>query len=109
MPRSQALERVDREILAEKAATLGRAGERVEAALAAALALWQACETAASAEEATRLGAEYAAARRRALEARRVLVIQREAVGLRDHRLVELCFPAPPRRPVPVTEDGTRA
>jgi hypothetical protein len=39
----------------------------------------------------------YRQARTRALEARRVLIIQREAIGLRNHRLVDQQFPEPPR------------
>ena len=30
-------------------------------------------------------------------EARRILIIQREAIGLRNHRLVDQQFPEPPR------------
>ena len=39
----------------------------------------------------------YRQARTRALEARRILIIQREAIGLRNHRLVDQQFPEPPR------------
>ena len=55
-------ERIVKEIAREKAVTLGRAGERLEAA-------------------------------------RLTLLIQREAVGLRHHRVVDQQFPRPPRRP----------
>jgi hypothetical protein len=41
--------------------------------------------------------ASYRHARTRALEARRILIIQREAIGLRNHRLVDQQFPEPPR------------
>jgi hypothetical protein len=41
---------------------------------------------------------EYEAARRRAAFARLMLVIQREAIGLRHHRDVDRQFPQPPRR-----------
>lgn len=71
--------RIVREIVKEKAVTLGRAGERLEAALAEVAALacaWRAADT-----------------------ARQTLLIQREAVGLRHHRDVEQQFPRPPRRP----------
>ncbi len=46
-----------------------------------------------------RLLAEYETAHARAREARLSLVIQREAIGLRQHRVVEQQFPEPPRRP----------
>jgi hypothetical protein len=99
----EGLERVDREILGEKAATLGRAGERLEQALAelscAAAALDAAIEPAAR----QRLAADYEAARARATQARLLLMIQREAVGLRNHRMVDHQYP----EPRPATERRT--
>lgn len=94
--REEALRRTEKEIVAEKAATLGRASERLEAALR----LW--AEMRAKFERAPdgapREGAlaRYRQARVRALEARRTLIIQREAIGLRNHRLVDQQFPEPP-------------
>jgi hypothetical protein len=72
----RAHERIKAEILGEKAAALGRAGERLEAALEGVTAI--------------------------ALHARLALVIQREALGLRQHRMVDQQFPEPPHRPRPV-------
>ena len=94
--REEALARTEQEIRAEKAATLGRAGERLEAALAAAAEIRRALESAADPSARNRLGADYDVARRRALDARRILIIQREAIGLRNHRLVDQQFPEPP-------------
>lgn len=92
----ETLRRVERDIRAEKAAALGRAGERLEVLLgevqAAARALGAAREPAAR----ERLGREYEAARARALAARQALVIQREAIGLRHHQVVDQQFPEPP-------------
>jgi hypothetical protein len=95
---AEAHERIEREIAQEKAATLGRAGERLEAALAELAALRRAWH-AAGATGRTTLAAEYDRAWRAAETARLILVIQREAVGLRHHRDVEQQFPRPPRRP----------
>jgi hypothetical protein len=95
--REEALQRTEKEILAEKAATLGRAGERLEAALRAAAALHEAVTRAPEGESRTLARERYREARRRALEARRTLIIQREAIGLRNHRLVDQQFPEPPR------------
>jgi len=75
---AEAHARIVEEIVREKAATLGRAGERLEAALAEV--------------------AEIARAWRAAETARQTLLIQREAVGLRHHRDVDQQFPRPPRR-----------
>ena len=77
--------RITREIAQEKAVTLGRAGERLEAALATLAAL-----------AAAYTSARDAAAR--AELARQTLLIQREAVGLRHHRDVDAQFPRPARR-----------
>jgi hypothetical protein len=94
----EGFQRLEKEITGEKAAALGRAGERLEAALQRAAAAGGALDMAADAGSCERLTAEYAAACREAEQARLGLLIQREAVGLRQHRVVEQQFPAPPRR-----------
>jgi hypothetical protein len=91
-------ERVEREIVQEKAATLGRAGERLEASLAAARVLGDALTAARDPARRETLLREYEAARRQAAAARQMLLIQREAIGLRHHRDVDRQFPEPPRR-----------
>ena len=91
--------RIVREITQEKAVTLGRAGERLEAALATLDALASAWQTAGDDDaERARVAAEYEHAWRHAETARLMLLIQREAVGLRHHRDVEQQFPRPARR-----------
>jgi hypothetical protein len=90
--------RINAEIAQEKAAALGRAGERLEAALAHVVSLGCRLDTVVDPEEHARLLAEYESARIRAAQARLVLVIQREALGLRHHRIVDQQFPEPPRR-----------
>jgi hypothetical protein len=90
--------RLEKEIVKEKAAALGRAGERLEAALATVAALGQALDAESDPARRTPLLEEYEAARRRALHARTMLLIQREAIGLRYHRDVDRHFPEPPRR-----------
>jgi hypothetical protein len=96
--RGEGLQRVEREIAAEKAAALGRAGERLELALAEAAALAVRLEMATDLAERRRLTHEYEQARGRAASARLMLIIQREALGLRQHRLVDQEFPEPPPR-----------
>lgn len=95
--REEALQRTEKEIVAEKAATLGRAGERLEAALRVAAELHDALQEAPDGDARVRARERYRQARARALEARRILIIQREAIGLRTHRLVDHQFPEPPR------------
>lgn len=94
----EGLERLDREIVQEKAAALGRAGERLEAALAAVHTAAEALDAEPDPARRASLLREYEVARRRAAGARLMLVIQREAVGLRHHRDVDRQFPEPPRR-----------
>jgi hypothetical protein len=99
--RGEAMRRVEREIANEKSAVLGRAGERLERLLGEVAALGQQLD-AAERQHAPDLAAlvrAYDAAWWRAREARQVLIIQREAVGLRRHAVVDQQFPEPPRRP----------
>ncbi len=49
--------------------------------------------------ERERLAHEHERARQAALVARRTLLIQREALGLRQHRVVDQLYPEPPRLP----------
>jgi len=95
--REEALQRTEKEILAEKAATLGRAGERLDAALALAATLLVAVERAGDGPAREIALADYREARARALDARHTLIIQREAIGLRNHRILDQQFPEPPR------------
>jgi hypothetical protein len=90
--------KVEEEIVKEKAAALGRAGERVEDALAEVAAVSRALDVETASSRRAALLADYEAARRRAITARQMLVIQREAIGLRYHRDVDRQFPEPPRR-----------
>ena len=94
--RSDSLQRIQAEIAGEKAATLGRAGERLEAAMLEVTAWAQRIREAADADDRTVLAPGYEQARRRALEARLTLLIQREALGLRRHAVVDQQFPEPP-------------
>src|SRR5688500_5438811 len=98
MKRREGFERLEQEIVKEKAAALGRTGERLEAALADAAALRLALDGETDAARRTTLLREYEGARQRALLARTMLLIQREAIGLRHHRDVDQQFPEPPRR-----------
>ena len=90
--------RINAELSQERAAALGRAGERLEAALSRAAELSRRLDATANLEEQERLLGEYESARLRALHARLALLIQREALGLRQHKIVDQKFPEPPRR-----------
>lgn len=92
----ESLRRIEREIVAEKAATLGRAGERLAQALLEVEALRGRHDAARDVAERERLAGEHEQARDRAARARLVLLIQREAVGLRRHHDVDRQYPEPP-------------
>jgi hypothetical protein len=94
----EGIERLEREIVQEKAAALGRAGERLEAALITARSLAATLDDERDPARRAALLEEYEAARRQAAAARLMLLIQREAIGLRHHRDVDRQFPEPPRR-----------
>jgi hypothetical protein len=95
----EGLRRVEREILGEKAAALGRAGERLEEALREVAELAARAAAATDPAERRRLAGDHARARERAARARLALLIQREAVGLRRHAVVDERFPEPPPLP----------
>ena len=94
----EAHRRIQAKIAQEKAAALGRAGERLEAALEVVATLGRRLDVTRDAEARARLLGEDEDARARALHARLALLIQREAIGLRQHRSVDATYPAPPRR-----------
>jgi hypothetical protein len=95
---SETHRRINAEIAQEKAVALGRAGEGLEAALAHVVTVGCRLDAATDPGEEARFLGEYETARARALHARLALLIQREAVGLRHHRMVDQQFPEPPRR-----------
>ena len=99
VPRREGLERLEKEIAGEKAAALGRAGERLEHAIAEAHEIGAALLRTPDPAARARLLRQYAGARGRAQRARTALVIQREALGLRRHAVVDQQFPEPPRAP----------
>ena len=94
--RGEGHRRIEKEIAGEKAAALGRAGERLEQALQDARDAATRLLAAADPAERQRRADEYTSARRRALDARLALLIQREALGLRRHTTVDQQFPEPP-------------
>jgi hypothetical protein len=96
--RREGFERLEQEIVREKAAALGRAGERLDAALADTGALAQELDAEPDPARRRVLLQRYEGARQRAMLARTMLLIQREAIGLRYHRDVDRQFPEPPRR-----------
>jgi hypothetical protein len=90
--------RIEEEIRREKASALGRAGERLEAALGELALIDAALDRVTDSTERERLIERHEAARARASRARFALLIQREAIGVHHHAVVDQLFPEPPRR-----------
>jgi hypothetical protein len=100
---------VQEEIRRAQAEALGRTGERLEQLLARVAELDRTLDRSpgTAAPPLPDLAAATATRNRLRDEARRVrdgLIIQREAVGLVSHGLVEQRYPVPPRRPVPAPD-----
>jgi hypothetical protein len=95
---AEAHRRIEEEIRREKAQALGRAGERLDEALREAAALGARLDAAVGDAGRAALFDAYEVACKRAQTARYALLIQREAIGLRNHRDVDRLFPEPPRR-----------
>jgi hypothetical protein len=104
----QALSPLDREMLGEMAATLGRAGEKVEGALSRVEELGREADALAV---AARAGSADASSVRQKLEAFNAaidraetciweLVVLREALGIRRHETIPRVYPVPRRRRV---------
>jgi hypothetical protein len=89
---------VQQELDNERAAVLGRTGRRLEETLARCAALGHQID--ATTDEASRaaLLAEYRSARASSEDWRWRLHVQREALGLTDHRPVDRIHPAAERR-----------
>jgi hypothetical protein len=87
---------VQAEIDEERAAVLGRVAERLERARARCTELAAALD--ASAEPDAQTVAAYRAAHDESEHWRWVLCLQREAIGLYDHRWVDAVYPSLPRR-----------
>lgn len=95
----QYFDAVTAELNRERAAVLGRAGRRVEKAQAACeISLAELDAVAGSGEEHAAALADYRSARRALVHARADLCLQREVLGLLDHRGVDEVYPLPPPR-----------
>jgi len=93
----------DIELIKEAAGALARSGEKLEKALRqlrSAEELLDLCPnngTRSSMQEAIE---QYKTARKQAETARYVYIVQREAVGFRNHKFADRIFPLPPPRDV---------
>lgn len=93
----QAQSSLEREIIQEIAAALGRTEEKLNYALLRLELAAHELNAASDAERAA-AGAHFDLMREEALRARHELLIHREAVGIRRNDLLETLYPIPPRR-----------
>jgi len=93
---SVAQEELEREIVREIAAALGRSAEKVERALGRLETGRRAVDAAPDGEERARAIAAFEELRAAAISARHDLLIHREAVGIRRNDALETLYPIPP-------------
>ena len=93
---AQAQSSLEKEIIAEMASALGRAEDKLNAALLRLELAGKDLEKAAPAERPAR-AIVFDARRADALQARWELVIQRESVGILRNEVIERMYPIPPR------------
>jgi len=89
---------VQAELDGERAAVLGRTGRRLEAAIATCHAVARRLDATTDDGARAALLAEYRSARAASEEWRWRLHVQREAIGLTEHRWVDRVYPPPAMR-----------
>lgn len=94
---SEAVARLEAEIVQEMAQALGRTGDRLNYALLRLELAARAIDEADEGARAERIRA-FNALRVEALDARRNLLIHREAIGIRRNKLLDELYPIPPKR-----------
>lgn len=92
---AEALRRTEEEIRKEIADSFGRSGRALEKAIAELRAVRERLLSAASCEERAAFRVEFEAVRRRVDHRRWCLIVQRECLGLRDHRDLDRAYPIP--------------
>ncbi|MFM7141244.1 MAG: hypothetical protein ACKO2K_04925 [Alphaproteobacteria bacterium] len=95
---ASAQDRLEKEIVQEMACALGRAEEKVLAALLLVEVAARDLGRATSAEERASAVALFNDRREAAWQARHELLIHREALGIRQNEVLKALYPVPPRR-----------
>jgi hypothetical protein len=96
--KEDAVSKTDKEILEEKAKTLGFAGYRLEEKLNELAAIAKEMEKAASVSEYNELAARFNRVRDEAMARKYELTIHREAIGARFHKDMERHYPVPEKK-----------
>jgi multidrug resistance efflux pump len=102
--KAKELSAADIELIREAAGALARCGERLENALRqlrSAQDVLESCGGSGSSSRRQAAVEQYKAARRQAETARYMYIVQREAVGFRNHKFADHIYPLPPPRNLP--------
>ena len=97
-------ESLEKEIIREMAASLGRAEDKINAALLRLDLAGRALAAALDPTARRRCAVAFNVEREHALTARWELMIQREAIGLHRNELLDRLYPIPPRAAVDPSE-----
>jgi hypothetical protein len=95
---AEAISQLETEIVQEMAQALGRTEDKLNYALLRLELAGRALDAAADEAERAERVRDFDARRAEALEARRNLVIHREAIGIRRNKVLEEIYPIPARR-----------
>ncbi|HZR80311.1 MAG TPA: hypothetical protein VFD92_04365 [Candidatus Binatia bacterium] len=94
----EAQEQLEKEVVREMAAALGRTEEKLLVALLRLELAGREVDAARDDRDRRRCIARFNAAREEALSARYELLVHREAIGFRRNQILETMYPVPPRR-----------
>jgi hypothetical protein len=97
-PKLDMIDLLNAEFREESTSALGRIGRKLEAAIGEARALGEQLDVLPPGPERAAVFAKYEAARRESETFRYYLEVQREAMGLRQHGMLDSVYPLPPRR-----------
>ncbi|MFY9397478.1 MAG: hypothetical protein WAR22_03855 [Desulfomonilia bacterium] len=97
------VDKTQEEIIEEIAKALGHSGDILEEVLARLEALGREMDAARDAREYNSRVEEFNTLRREAIRRKEMLMIHREAIGVRKHRYLDIYYPIPCKRsPKPV-------
>jgi len=94
----EAQEQLEKEVVREMAAALGRTEEKLLVALLRLELAGREVDAARDDRDRRRCIARFNVAREDALSARYELLVHREAIGFRRNQILETMYPVPPRR-----------
>ncbi|HQI00476.1 MAG TPA: hypothetical protein PLF54_00055 [Deltaproteobacteria bacterium] len=92
------VDKTQEEIVEEIAKALGHSGDMLEGVLEKLEALERKMEKIEDAHVYNLLVDEFNEIRKQALQRREILMIHREAIGIRKHRYLDAYYPIPPKK-----------